>query len=358
MSRGWRGRLLRSLQVGGRAVVTGATGFVGRAIVEHLVAAGRPVRALVRSDAAAQKVITLGAEPVSGDLGDPSTLEAAFADCNAVYHAAGVNAFCLPDPRPLFEVNVAGSRAVALAAATAGVGRLIYTSSAVTMEPGARRDGASGHRREFASEYARSKVEAERAVMQVAAQTGLTVVCVNPASVQGPGRTSGTARLLLGYLNGRLPVAVNGPLNVVDVADCTRGHILAEEKGTGGERYLLCGASTTFREGLALLARIAGIEDVPRFLPAWLAYALAAGVEVAGRARNRQSPFCREMVRTLTQGSPYDGTRATLDLGLVYTPIEASMRRTISWYVEQGMVHRPLPGFTPTDEAGHRTAAP
>ncbi|HEY8673549.1 MAG TPA: SDR family NAD(P)-dependent oxidoreductase [Candidatus Dormibacteraeota bacterium] len=342
--------------MGGRAVVTGATGFLGRAIVEHLVAAGRPVRALVRSDGAAQAVSALGAEPVRGDLRHPATLEAAFADCDAVYHAAGMNAFCLPDPRPLYEVNVVGSRAVALAAAGAGVGRLIYTSSAVTMEP----QRAGVNRREFPSEYARSKLEAERAVMQVAEQTGLTVVCVNPASVQGPGRTSGTARLLIGYLNGRLPVAVNGPLNVVDVADCTRGHILAEEQGVGGERYLLCGASMTLREGLELLARITGLEDAPRFLPAWLAYALAAGVEAAGRARNRRSSFCREMVRTLTEGSPYDGTKAMRDLGLVYTPIEASMRRTIGWYVEQGLIHRPLPGFSASrgDETGLRVRTP
>jgi len=347
--------------VSGRAVVTGATGFLGRAIVEQLVASGRPVRALVRSDAAARTVVALGAEPVRGDIRNPSTLEAGFADCEVVYHVAGVNAFCLPDPRPLFEVNVAGSRAVALAAATAGVNKLIYTSSAVTLEGGrAHPDGARVKRRKFLSSYARSKVQAEHAVMEVSEQTGLTVMCVNPASVQGPGRTSGTARLLLGYLNGRLRVAVNGPLNVVDVADCTRGHILAEEKGTGGERYLLCGASVTFREGLELLARITGLDDVPRFLPAWIAYALAAGVEVVDRSRNRRAPFCREMVRTLTEGRRYDGTKATRDLGLVYTPIETSMRRTISWYVEQGLVHRPLPGFSGsrTDEAGFPSRAP
>jgi dihydroflavonol-4-reductase len=340
----------------GRAVVTGATGFLGRAIVEHLVGAGRPIRALVRSDAAAQMVAALGAEPVRGDLRDPATLEAGFANCEVVYHAAGMNAFCLPDPRPLFAVNVAGSRAVALAAAKAGVGKLIYTSSAVTLDGERAQPGRSPFgRRASHSHYARSKVEAEQAVMQVAGQTGLTVVCVNPASVQGPGRTSGTARLLLGYLNGRLRVAVDGPLNVVDVADCTRGHILAEERGVGGERYLLCGASMTFREGLELLARITGLEDAPSFIPAWLAYVLAAGVEAVGRSRNRRSPFCREMVRTLTEGSPYDGTRAARDLGLVYTPIEASMRRTISWYVAQGLIQRPLPGFAdPRDDGGEQ----
>jgi dihydroflavonol-4-reductase len=332
--------------VGGRAVVTGATGFLGRALVQELVGAGRPVRALVRSDAAARAVVALGAEPVRGDLRNPPTLEAAFAGCAVVYHAAGVNAFCLPDPRPLFAVNVAGSRAVALAAAKAGVGKLIYTSSAVTMErSGVTPEATARDRRAFPSNYARSKVEGERAVMQVAAQTGLVVVSVNPASVQGPGRTTGTARLLLGYLNGKLHVAIDGPLNVVDIADCTRGHILAEERGVGGERYLLCGASITFREGLELLARITGLEDAPRFLPARLAYGLAAGVELAGRIRHKRSSFCREMVRTLTEGNPYDGTRAARDLGLAYTPIETSMRRTISWYVAHGLVQRPLPRF-------------
>ena len=330
----------------GRTVVTGATGLLGSAIVEQLVAAGRQVGALVRSDAAAARVVALGAEPVRGDLGDPASLQAAFAGCEAVYHAAGVNAFCLPDPRPLFAVNVAGSRAVALAAAGAGVSRLIYTSSAVTVEGKADPTGsARARRRALPSEYARSKAAAEQAVRRVAEQTGLSVVYVNPASVQGPGRTGGTARLLIGYLNGRLRAAVDGPLNVVDIADCTRGHILAEEKGTAGERYLLCGASTTFREGLELLARITGIEDAPRFLPAWLAYGLAAGIEAAGRIRNRRAPFCREMVRTLTEGNPYDGSTAARDLGLVYTPIEVTMRRTISWYLAEGLIKRPLPGF-------------
>jgi dihydroflavonol-4-reductase len=337
--------------VGGRAVVTGATGFLGKAIVQELVAAGRPVRALVRSDAAARAVVALGAEPVRGDLRNPPTLEAAFAGCAVVYHAAGVNAFCMPDPRPLFAVNVAGSRAVALAAANAGVGKLIYTSSAVTMDGKGADPGGSGRdRRRFASNYARSKVEAERAVMQVAAQTGLVVVSVNPASVQGPGRTSGTARLLLGYLNGRLRVAIDGPLNVVDIADCTSGHVLAEERGVAGERYLLCGASMTFREGLELLSRITGLEDAPRFLPAWLAYGLAAGVEVAGRIRHKRTSFCREMVRTLTEGNSYDGSTAARGLGLAYTPIETSMRRTISWYVAHGLVQRPLPRFSEAHE--------
>jgi dihydroflavonol-4-reductase len=330
----------------GRAFVTGATGFLGREIVEELVAAGRPVRALARSEAAAQRVIALGAEPVRADLRDRSALEAGFRGCEVVYHAAGVNAFCIPDPRPMFEVNVAGSRAVVLAAAAAGVTRLVYTSSAATLDvaPIADRPGHRGSPR-FLSNYARSKYLAERAVMDASASTGLPVLCVNPASVQGPGRTSGTARLLIGYLNGKLPAAVDGPLNVIDIADCTRGHLLAEERGVPGERYLLCGASMTLRSGLALLSRLTGLEDPPRFLPPRLALAAAACIEAVARARRTPTRFCREMVRTLIEGSAYDGSHATRDLGLVYTPIETTMRRTISWYLEQGLIVRPLPGF-------------
>jgi dihydroflavonol-4-reductase len=332
----------------GRAFVTGATGFLGRAIVEELVAAGRPVRALARSESAAQRLVALGAEPVRGDLRDPASLEVGFRECEVVYHAAGVNAFCVPDPRPMFEVNVAGSRAVVLAAARAGVSRLVYTSSAATLDVGASGARRPGHRapRQFLSNYARSKYEAEQAVMDASASTGLPVVSVNPASVQGPGRTSGTARLLIGYLNGKLPAAVDGPLNVIDIADCTRGHLLAEERGVPGERYLLCGASMTLRSGLALLSRLTGLEDPPRFLPPRLALAAAACIEVVARARGRHTRFCREMVRTLVEGAAYDGSPAARDLGLAYTPIETTMRRTVSWYLEQGLILRPLPGFT------------
>lgn len=331
----------------GRAFVTGATGFLGRAIVEHLVAAGRPVRALVRSDAAAQRVVALGAEPIRGDVLDRRALEAGLGDVEVVYHAAGVNAFCLSDPRPLFEVNVAGSRTVATAAAAAGVSRLVYTSSAATMdEPDTAQASARVGGRSFLSKYAQSKLEAERAVMDVAERTGLAIICVNPASVQGPGRTSGTARLLIGYLNGRLRAAVDGPLNVVDIADCTRGHILAEQHGKPGERYLLCGASMTLRQGLVLLGRLTGIEDSPRFIPPRLAVVVATAAELVARSRRKRSAFCREMVRTLIEGHAYDGAQATRDLGLAYTPIETTMRQTVSWYLEQGLLLRPLPGFS------------
>jgi dihydroflavonol-4-reductase len=332
---------------GASTFITGGTGFLGRAIIEQLVAADRPVRALARSDAAAEALAALGAEPVPGDVLDRASLEAGVAGCEVAYHVAGANAFCLPDPSPLYEVNVTGSHNVVLAAAAAGVRRLVYTSSAAALgeERGAVGSEESVHRGWFLSDYERSKYEAERALLDAAGETGLEVVCVNPSSVQGPGRTGGTARLLLGYLNGRLRSAVDTRLSVVDIADCTRGHLLAEERGAPGERYVLCGASLTVREGLELLGRVTGLDEQPRFLPPRLALLLASGVETVGRVRRRKPSVCREMVRTLLHGHTYNGSKAARELELVYTPLDETLHRTVAWYVEEGLVRRPLPAF-------------
>jgi dihydroflavonol-4-reductase len=326
--------------------VTGGTGFLGKAIVEELVREGRPVRALARSDAAAEALVSLGAEPARGDLLDRAALERGLAGCEVAYHVAGANAFCLPDPTPLYEANVTGSRTLVRAAAAVGVRRLVYTSSAATLGEARGEVGREDavHRGWFLSDYERSKFEAERAVLEASGETELEVVCVNPSSVQGPGRTGGTARLLLGYLNGTLRSAVDTRLSVVDIADCTRGHLLAEARGAPGERYVLCGASLTVREGLELFGRLTGLDEQPRFLPPRLAVLLAGGVEAVGRVRRRKPPLCREMVRTLLHGHTYDGSKATRELGLAYTPLEDTLRRTVAWYVEQGLVGRPLPG--------------
>src|SRR6059058_3075094 len=239
----------------GPVLVTGGTGFVGRAILERLLGADEPVRALARSEVSARALGELGAEPVRGDVLDLEALASVMRGCNVVYHAAGANAFCLRDPSPMFEVNVRGSRNVVLAAARAGVRRVVYTSSAATLGEAGGTIGSeeSPHRGWFLSDYERSKFEAERAVFATASETGLEVVSVNPASVQGPGRASGSARLLLDYLNGRLKAVVDSQLSLVDIADCTEGHLLAGSIGMPGERYVLSGATLSVREGLALM---------------------------------------------------------------------------------------------------------
>jgi dihydroflavonol-4-reductase len=282
----------------------------------------------------------VGAEPVRGDILDAEALTAAMRGCEVVYHAAGLNALCLRDPSLLFEVNVQGSRNVVRAAAEAGVRRVVYTSSAAALGEAHGTVGSetSPHRGSFLSSYERSKFEAERAVVTTARETETEVVCVNPASVQGPGRATGSTRLLLDYLNGRLKAIVDSTISLVDIADCTEGHLLAEVRGQPGERYVLSGATVTVREGIELLARLTGINARVRALPPPVATAAAVAVETVARLRGKTPRVCRDLVRTALHGHAYDGSRAVRELGLSYTPLEETIRRTLDWFRAEGLV--------------------
>ena len=324
----------------GAAFVTGGTGGVGRAVLRHLLAQGRPVAALARSEHARRVLAELGALAVPGDVTDASSLAAGMEGCEVVYHVAGLNATCLPEPSSLFRVNVDGSRNVVEAAARAGVRRVVYTSSATTI--GERRGELgredSVHRGWFLSHYERSKFDAERVVMERGEALGVEVVSVNPTSVQGPGRADGSARLLVLFLTGRLRVFVRTRLTMVDIDDCATGHTLAETRGRPGQRYLLSGASMDLEDALTLLARITGVERRPWPIPAGVASAAGLLAEVAGRVSGRPVPLCREVVRTLLHGHTYDGSKAERELGLRYTPAEDTLRRTVAWLVAEGVV--------------------
>lgn len=330
--------------MGEPVLVTGGTGFVGRAILERLLEDGESPKALARSEASAGALAELGAEPMRGDVLDPEALAAAMRGCGLVYHAAGANAFCVRDPSPMFEVNVRGSENVVRAAAQAQVKRVVYTSSAATLgeKKGTVGTEQSPHRGSFLSDYERSKYEAELAVLAAADENGIEVVCVNPASVQGPGRASGSTRLLLDYVNGRLKAVVDSTLSLIDIADCTTGHLLAASRGKPGERYVLSGATLTVREGLALLGRLAGVEQPVRTLRPSLAMTLATVVEAVAWVRRGSPRICRELARTITHGHAYDGSKATRELGLRYTPIEETLRRTMDWWIDEGLVPAPV----------------
>ena len=248
-----------------KAIVTGATGFVGGAVLDHLVAAGHSVAATVRSDAGAAAVRARGGRPVEATVGHPDSLLRAFEGHDVAFHVAGVNGFCLPDSSEMFTTNVRGSVNVIRAALRAGVGKVVYTSSAATIgeEAGAIGTEQTTHRGWFLSEYERSKVEAERAVAIEAEDLGVNVVSVNPASVQGPGRLTGTGRLLLAFLEGKLRYLPDTRATIVDVDDCARGHLAAAEAGAKGARYILAGATATTAEMAGMLGAAAGIEVQP-----------------------------------------------------------------------------------------------
>ena len=282
-----------------------------------------------------------------GDVTDEGSLARAMQGCETVFHVAGLNALCLRDPDELRRVNVLGSLAVLRAAARADVARLVYTSSAATVgeRQGTTGDERSPHRGYFLSNYERSKYEAEKALLAAPEAQDVAVVSVNPSSVQGPGRAGGTARILRAYLNGRLRVFVDTTVSLVDIDDCAEGHLAAADKGVTGERYILSGATLSTRAALDIIARVTGLGHRPRTVPPALALLGAGVIESGARLARREPPVCREMVRTLVHGHSYDGSRAARELGLAYTPVEVTLRRTAEWLAAEGLVTKPLPGL-------------
>jgi dihydroflavonol-4-reductase len=324
----------------GPVFITGASGFVGGAVLRHLVADGREVRALVRDEDGAARVRAAGATPVYGDLFDLGALLGGMRGCTGVFHVAGVNATCLRDPEPMLRTNVEGSAQVMRAAAAAGVGRVVYTSSAATIGEAVNTIGRedSPHRGTFLSVYELSKFLAERKVLALGEELGVPVVCVNPSSVQGPGRTEGSARIFLDMVRRRRPPVIATWLSVVDVDDCAAGHLLAEACGAPGERYLLNGASLTTAEAVDLLREVCGRPAHTLRLGRGAVRAAGVAASAYGRITRRQVPLCPEVVRTLLHGHRYDGSRAERDLRLRYRAPVETVRRTLAWYVQEGLL--------------------
>jgi dihydroflavonol-4-reductase len=322
-----------------KAAVTGGSGVVGQAVVRHLIASGHDVVAMTRSEGADSLITTMGGTPVRGDVLDQQSLDALVTGADCVFHVAGVNEMCSRHPDRMEQVNVLGSENVLSACQRAGVPRLVHTSSAAALgeEPGEVGTEGTEHRGSYHSNYERSKHLAERLLLSRSGDVG--VVVVNPSSVQGPGRSTGTGKLVLDVLRGDLRYLVDTRISLVDIDDCAAGHLLAAEVGVPGQRYVLSGASLTIGEAVTLLQRVAGATIDVKFLPGWAAAIGGCLVEAAYRISGKQPPVCREMIRVMRSGAWYDGSLATRDLGLEYTPIEVTMTRTVGWFRNQGLLN-------------------
>ncbi len=317
--------------------VTGGSGFVGGAVIDHLVASGVGVNALARSEAAAGAVRSRGAEPIRGDLADGAALQRGMEGCETVYHVAGVNKMCTGDPGPMYHTNVDLVRTVVRAAADAGVQRIVLTSSAAVVgEPaGVVADESTEHSGRFLSNYARSKYLGEHAFFDEADRVGIEAVAVNPSSVQGPGRSTGSALLLRYALSMRRPVAIETVLSVVDIDDTARAHLLAAERGASGRRYLVNGASADIRTFVKTLSDAAEQTIEPIILPRWMAAGLSPVAAVAGFGEG-DHPMCLEMLRTLLHGHRFDASRSIAELDMEYTPLPDMLARTVAWLRAEG----------------------
>ena len=317
-------------------LVTGGTGVVGTPIVRYLVEAEREVRGLARSKESASLLAGMGATPVSGDTRDIESLETALAGCGVVYHIAGRVSFCSRNPDLLYEANVEGVHNVVRAARRAGVRRLVHTSSvsALGETPGTVGSEATRHSGYYVSHYARSKHQGEEAAL--AGGEDMEVVVVNPSSVQGAARATGTGGLLLQAINGRFRFMVDTPISLVDADDCAKGHLAAEQHGVPGERYVLSGFTITIRQAVALMGDLTGRDYRVRFIPTGMLALLSPFADLIGRSMS-SVPVCRETLRLMRFGARYDGSRATRELGLEYRRARETFARALESFRSAGL---------------------
>ncbi len=323
-------------------LVTGATGFLGSHVARLLAARGDRVRVLARPASDLRALAGLDVERVTGDLRHPASLDAALASVTRVYHVAADYRLWARDPREIYDSNVAGTRNLLEAAARAGVGRFVYTSTVATIavpRPGGLPDERTESRlEEMIGHYKRSKWLAEQEAF-AAARRGMPVVIVNPTAPVGPGdwKPTPTGRVILDFLTGKMPAYVDTGLNLVPVEDCAQGHLLAAEKGRIGERYILGGRNLTLREILEVLARITG-RPAPRVrMPHAVALAAAWGDAAICGLLGRAPRIPIEGVRMSRHRMFADDSRARRELSFAPGDPGAALERAVRWYEQNGL---------------------
>lgn len=327
-----------------RVLVTGATGFVGGMVARELVHAGHEVRLIVRPEADRRQVCKLPVEISPGDIRDLDSLRRAVKGCAHVYHVAALYKLWVRHPREMYVSNVCGTENVLRAAQESGVEKVIYTSSVATL--GLPSDGTAGNEdtpvslADMIGDYKRSKFLAEQVALRYA-RAGLPVVIVNPSTPVGVGdlKPTPTGKVIVDFLNGKMPAYVDTGLNLVDVEDVARGHLLAAEKGQIGEKYILGHENLTLQQILALLAELTG-RPAPRFK---IPYALALGVAYADAALARlvpgREPFVPPVgVKLSKKKMFFDPSKAVRVLGLPQTPVREALRKAVLWFQENGYV--------------------
>ena len=320
-------------------LVTGATGFVGSAVLRALIRRGEPVRALVRPSSSLRLLEGLPVQIVTGDLDEPASCRGALRGCDALFHVAADYRLWVPQPEPMYRTNVDGTRELLLAGAEAGVKRIVYTSSVATL--GLRADHLPSDETtpatlaDMIGHYKRSKFLAEQAVRELVAGSGLPVVIVNPSAPVGPAdaRPTPTGRVVLEAARGRIPAFVDTGLNLVHVDDVAEGHLLAFEHGRIGERYILGGDNLSLREMLAEIARLVDRKPPRLQLPPRALLPVAFLAEAIARLGIGGEPLVTaDGVRMARKPMYFTSAKAERELGYRSRPAAEGLRDAIHWY--------------------------
>lgn len=325
-----------------RVFLTGGTGFVGGAVVRKLLDAGHSIRALVRHGSNTRQIEDLPIEQVDGDLLDAKSLERGVQGCDWVFHVAALYSFWGFPWEIFYQTNVEGTRRILQAAGDAGISRIVYTSSIATLGLTDDRTPANENTPvsldDMIGHYKRSKFMAEE-VAHDFAQQGLPVVIVNPSAPVGVGdhKPTQTGKVIVDFLNGRMPAYVDTGLNLVDVEDVALGHILAAEKGRIGERYILGGENLTLKQMLDILAEISGSPPVRLQIPHFVTHIWALiDVTLARLFPDRIPTATPETARLSYHYEYYDSGKAVQELSFPQNPARQALSKAVEWYRANG----------------------
>jgi dihydroflavonol-4-reductase len=326
-----------------KVFVTGATGFIGASLVRELLKEGYSVKALVRPASNRRNLAGLDLETWEGDLRDSASLVRGLEGCDTLYHAAADYRLWARRPAEIYETNIDGTRNIMEAALKRGLTRVVYTSSVATL--GSPGNGIPGIETtpvtiaEMIGHYKKSKFLAEREVESFVAR-GVPLVIVNPATVIGEMdvRPTPTGKIIVDFLNRRMPAYLDTGLNLIDVGDCARGHILAARHGRIGEKYILGNENFTLRQFLTLLAESTGLAAPKVRLP-YTPILVAAYVNEAISRWTGIAPLIPLAgVQMAGNHMYYDSSKAVHELGLPQSPVAEAIRRAVAWFSRNGYV--------------------
>jgi dihydroflavonol-4-reductase len=327
-----------------RCFLTGATGFIGSHIARTLLEAGHEVSVLVRPTADTRNLEGLAVTRVPGDLSDEAALKTGCQGKDWVFHAAAVYTFWSKDKTAFDSVNVDGTRRLLQIATAAGVEKIVYTSSVAAVGAATRpglvvNEDCTFNLGALGDPYVDSKKRAEDVVFESVAR-GTPVVIANPSSPFGPldVKPTPTGDALVKFANGLVPFSADGGINVVDVRDVARGHLLCAEKGRVGRRYLLSAENFTFQELLGLFARVSGLSAPRLKSPYAVAYSTACVLEAGAKLLGKAPMLTRANVRATRFYLHYDNTRSKTELGMTYGAAETAVRDALAYFVSRGFI--------------------
>lgn len=326
-----------------KTLVTGSTGFIGSTVVRQLLEDGADVRVSIRRNSDTRNIDNLDVEKVFSDIRDRESIRAALKGCDALFHVAGYFAHWSLDKQLFYDINVEGTKTILGEALSLGLEKVVYTSTSNTIgSHGAGNyvdEDAEFNGWETGDHYVLSKYQAELEAKKLC-DKGLPVVMVNPTLVIGVRdiKPTPSGALIVDIVNRDMPGYIDGAINIIDVEDVARGHLLAARKGRIGERYLLGNENTTVADFFRLVGEVAGVKPPKLKLPYGIALLLGYLFQIQARITKKPPVASVSQVRIGHMGEHFDCSKAVNELGLRLTPIRETLENTVKWFIENGYV--------------------